>query len=352
MPKKRGHLRFGLATVSVEPQQAVEDGILAEKAGFDAIWVPDHIVDVNGDKLEPWTVLAAIAVQTKKVLLSPSVTDTQREHPSRTAHVATTLNHISKGRAIVGIGAGEAMNVVPYGLPWDEPAGRAARLEEAIRVIKLLYSSSREKMVSFKGSYYSLDRAFLSLRQYGPNPPPVYVGAMNARTTLELTGRLGDGWFCWFNTPETFRRKWKIVEESARRAGRDPGAIESCSHLLMALPRNAEERKAAMLGAKATLLMERRTLASMGYDLGEELLQYQNFTISKEYVASIMKAAADIPDEYVHRCMAVGTLEDVERLVGEFEKAGIKHLVVADFLAPATTKRTIRSLSKLIAAHR
>ena len=52
-------LKFGLAEVSVEPQQAVEDGVLAEKAGFDSIWIPDHIVDVNGDKMEPWTVLSA-----------------------------------------------------------------------------------------------------------------------------------------------------------------------------------------------------------------------------------------------------------------------------------------------------
>jgi phthiodiolone/phenolphthiodiolone dimycocerosates ketoreductase len=344
-------LKFGLAEVSVEPQQAVEDGVLAEKAGFDSIWVPDHIVDVNGDKLEPWTVLSAIAVQTKKVKLGPAVTDTQREHPSRTAHVATTLNHISKGRVLLGIGAGEAMNVVPYGLPWGEPSERAARLEEAVRVIKLLWASSREKMVSFSGDYYSLNKAFISLRQYKETPPPVYVGAMNATTTLELTGKMGEGWFCWFNTPETFARKWKIVSEAARAAGRDPRKIDTCSHLLMALPRNSEERASAMLGAKATLLMEKRTLASMGYEPRADFLQYQNFTITKEYVARIMKEASEIPDEYVHRCMAVGTLEDVERLVEQFAKAGIKHIVVADFLAPKTTKRTIQSLRKLIASH-
>jgi len=347
----QGRLRFGLAEISAEPQQAVEDGVLAEKAGFDSLWVPDHIVDVNGDKLEPWTVLSAVAAQTKKIKLGPAVTDTQRAHPSRTAHAATTLNHISKGRVLLGIGAGEAMNVVPFGLPWGEPAERAARLEEAVRVIKLLWSSSREKMVSFSGTYYSLNKAFISLRQYGAAPPPVYVGAMNARTTLELTGRMGEGWFCWFNTPETFTKKWKIVAEAARTAGRDPRKIDTCSHLMIALPRNSEERKSAMLGAKATLLMERRTLASMGYDVPADLLQYQNLTISKEYVAAIMERASEIPEEYVHRCMAVGTLEDVERLVEQFAKAGIKHIVIADHLAPKTTKRTIQSLRKLIASY-
>jgi phthiodiolone/phenolphthiodiolone dimycocerosates ketoreductase len=349
--ESRGHIKFGFAEISVEPAQAVEDGILAERAGFDSVWIPDHIVDVNGDKLEPWTVLSAIAVQTKKVKLGSAVTDTQRLHPSRTAHITTTLNHISKGRVLLGIGAGEAMNVVPYGLPWEEPAGRAARLEEAIKVMKLLWSSSREKTVTFSGDYYSLDKAFLSLRQYGSSHPPVYVGAMNARTTLELTGRLGEGWYSWFNTPETFVRKWKVVSESARAAGRDPRKIDTCSHLMIGLPRNSEERKSAMLGAKATLLMEKRTLASMGYQARADFLQYQNFTISKEYVASIMKEASEIPDEYVHRCMVVGTLEDVKAMVEQFSKAGIKHLVVADFLAPKSTKRTIQSLRKLIASY-
>jgi phthiodiolone/phenolphthiodiolone dimycocerosates ketoreductase len=347
----RGRVKFGLTEISVEPQQAVEEGILAEKAGFDSVWIPDHIVDVNGDKLEPWTVLSAIAVQTKKIKLGSAVTDTQRAHPSRTAHTVTNLNHISKGRVLLGIGAGEAMNVVPYGLPWEEPAGRAARLEEAIKVIKLLWSSTREQMVSFSGDYYSLDKAFISLRPYGSSPPPVYVGAMNAKTTLQMCGRLGEGWFSWFNTPETFVRKWKIVAEAARAAGRDPRKIDTASHLMIALPRNSEERRSAMLGAKSTLLMEKRTLASMGYDVQADFLQYQNFTITKEYVAGIMKAASEIPDEYVHRCMAIGTLDEVKALVEQFSKAGIKHMIVADFLAPKTTKKTIQSLQKLIASY-
>ncbi|MDA4114563.1 MAG: LLM class flavin-dependent oxidoreductase [Thaumarchaeota archaeon] len=351
MRDSRVRVRFGLTEISVEPQQAIEEGVLAEKAGFDSVWIPDHIVDVNGDKLEPWTVLSAVAVRTKKVKLGSAVADTQRVHPSRTAHIATTLNHISRGRVLLGIGAGEAMNVVPYGLPWEEPAGRAARLEEAIRVIKLLWSSTREEMVSFSGDYYTLDKAFISLRQYGSSPPPVYVGAMNAKTTLEISGRLGEGWFSWFNTPETFVRKWKVVSEAAKAAGRDPRRIDTCSHLMIALPRNSEERSSAMLGAKATLLMEKRTLASMGYEARADFLQYQNFTITKEYVAQIMKAASEIPDEFVHRCMAIGTLEEVKGLVDQFSKAGIRHMIVADFLAPKTTKRTIQSLKKLIASY-
>ncbi len=213
-------LKFGFAEISVDPLQAIEDGIRAERAGFDTLWIPDHATDVNGDKLEPWTVLSAIAVQTRKVRLASAVTDTQRSHPSRTAHATACLDVISRGRVVLGIGAGEAMNIIPFGLPWEEPAGRVARLEEAIRVIKLLWGSRREKAVDFDGRYYKLKDAFLSQAPHRRPHPPVFVGALGSRSMLEIAGRLGEGWFSWINTPETFSRRWKIVEETLEaRAG-------------------------------------------------------------------------------------------------------------------------------------
>ena len=90
-------LRFGLQNVSVDPFTAVELGTLVEKNGLDALWVPDHFVDINGDRLDAWTVLAAVAVRTKRITLGAAVTDTQRSHPSRTAHQVASLDQISRG---------------------------------------------------------------------------------------------------------------------------------------------------------------------------------------------------------------------------------------------------------------
>jgi phthiodiolone/phenolphthiodiolone dimycocerosates ketoreductase len=345
-------LKFGFVEVSVDPLQAVEDGIRAEKVGFDALWIPDHFTDVNGDKLEPWTVLSAIAVQTKKVRLASAVTDTQRSHPARTAHATACLDIISRGRVILGIGAGEAMNVVPFGLPWEEPAERAARLEEAVRVIKLLWGSRRENMVTFDGRYYKLNGAFLSQAPHRKPHPPIFVGALGSRSTLEIAGKLGDGWFSWFNTPETFKRRLKIVEEAARQAGRSRRDIEAASHVMMALPRNAKEMSAAMLGAKATLLMERRVLESLGYKAHLDFMHYQNFTISREYVAKIMEAATEIPDEYVHRVMAIGDVGDVEGKIDGLAKAGAEHIAIVDFLAPKTVKRTLERFRTMLRRYR
>jgi phthiodiolone/phenolphthiodiolone dimycocerosates ketoreductase len=344
--------KFGFIEVAVDPVQALEDGVAAEKAGFDSVWIPDHFTDVDGDKLEPWTCLSAIAAHTKKVELGSAVTDTQRTHPSRTAHATACLDAISHGRVILGIGAGEAMNVVPFGLPWDEPSGRAARLDEAVKVIKLLWASTRESQVSFSGKYYNLKDAFLSQHPTRTPHPPVYIGAMGSRRTLEIVGREGDGWFAWLNSPDLFRKRWKIIEEAAKAAGRSAKKIDAASHLMVALPRNADERRAAMLGAKTTLLMEKRTLESMGYTEHLKFLQYQNFTISKEYVKRLFDAAAEIPDEYVNKVMAVGSVDDIRAQIESMTKAGVKHLIVCDHLAPKSTKRTLEVFRKLIREYR
>jgi phthiodiolone/phenolphthiodiolone dimycocerosates ketoreductase len=344
--------RFGFIGVAVSPTQAVDDAVAAEKAGFDSAWIPDHFTDVDGDKLEPWTLLSAISARTKKILLGSSVTDTQRTHPSRTAHSTACLDSLSNGRVILGIGAGEAMNIVPFGLPWDEPAERFLRLQEAVRVIKLLWSSTRQERVNFDGKYYSLKDAFLSQQPSRKPHPPVYIGAMSSRRMLEFIGREGDGWFAWLNSIELFKKRWKIISDAARAAGRNPRQIDAASHLMVALPRNAEERNAAMLGGKTTLLMEKSTLESLGYTEHLKFLQYQNFTISNDYVKKIFAAASEIPDEYVHRTMAIGTADDIREQIERFTKAGVKHLVIADHLAPKTTKRTIEVFRKLMKEYR
>src|SRR5208337_5541635 len=110
--------------------------------------------------------LSAIAARTKKIRLGSGVTDTQRTHPTRTAHMVACLDALSKGRAILGIGAGEAMNIIPFGLSWESPDVRTKRMEEAIHVITLLWESSIDPQKTFSGTYYTLNQATLD------QPPP------------------------------------------------------------------------------------------------------------------------------------------------------------------------------------
>jgi alkanesulfonate monooxygenase SsuD/methylene tetrahydromethanopterin reductase-like flavin-dependent oxidoreductase (luciferase family) len=130
------------------------------------------------------------------------------------------------------------MNIVPFGLQWESPRERVARLAEAIQVIRALWSSSREKTASFDGQYYRLDNAFLSQAPKQKPCPPIYVGAMASKRALQVVGKLGDGWYAWFNTPDTFKKRWSIVKEAAKSVRRRAEQIEPASHLMVAFPRN------------------------------------------------------------------------------------------------------------------
>jgi phthiodiolone/phenolphthiodiolone dimycocerosates ketoreductase len=165
---------------------------VAERVRLDSYWVIDHLQGVvptgmwskdltpaarmvkNPDEFfDPFVVLGGVATKTRRLRLGTAVTDTVRLHPVTIARAALTLQHVSKGRFILGIGAGERENTEPYGLSL---AKSASRFEEALKVIRLLWSS--RDPFDFEGEFYKLKGAILSLRPYLKRPPPIWVAAM------------------------------------------------------------------------------------------------------------------------------------------------------------------------------
>ena len=338
-------LSFGFVDTAVDPICAVDYGVRAERTGFHILWVPDHFTDIDGDKVEPWTVLAIVGAKTKRIKLGSAVTDTQRSHPTRTAHAVACLDVLSRGRAILGIGAGEAMNIVPFGLPWDSPDDRVLRLDEAIRVIQLLWNSSRDERKNFSGRFYRLENAFLSLSPKRKPHPPIYVGAFSSKKTLEIAGRLGDGWYSWLNTPQTFKKRWAII----RMVRKSQSRIVPCSHLMVAFPRSNEEKRLALLGGKTLLLMERSVLKTLGYS--HQLPQYQHIATGRDDVNRIMNEAQKIPDEFVYRTMALDR-SSVDDRIEELSRVGVRHFAIADLLAPKTVRRTLTFFKGIIKRYR
>jgi len=344
-------LRFGYINGGVDPMSALEFGVFAERTGFDTLWVPDHFVDVDGDRLEPWAVLSATAVKTKRMTLASSVTDTQRTHPARTAHMVACVDAISGGRTILGIGSGEAMNIVPFGLPWDPPRQRVARLVEAIKVIRALWTSSRQDPTNFAGQFYRLTNAFLTQPPTQKPYPPIYVGAMASKSALQVVGRFGEGWYPWLNTPDTYRKRWSIIREAAESAGRSPEKIESVLHVMVAFPQNATEKRNALRAAKTCLILEKTILASLGYTSQTD--HYQNLTCpSKEEVTKTLEAAKAVPDDVAYRTMAIGGSDEVKEKIDELLKVGVRHFAILNLLGPRTARRTIGSFRKIIRDYR
>jgi phthiodiolone/phenolphthiodiolone dimycocerosates ketoreductase len=318
---------------SIGATEAIKFGLLAEKLGFDSLWITDHFIDTGGIKIEPWTVLGAIAAQTKKIQLGTAVTDPIRSHPAKTAHSVVTLDAISRGRIILGIGAGEAMNLIPFGLPFEDPTQRAERLCEAIQVIRSLWKSSGRKPVRFNGKFYHLKDAWLDVEIENAEPK-IYVGALGGRRLLEIAGRMGDGWIPWLNTPETYRERLSIIRGAMKKAARDPKEVDDAAWIYTVLTDDAKEKKRALDHTKKALLVEVHTLKLLGLDLGGKIrIPYQNLLVDQGTDNGLAELRSAVPDEIALQCIAAGSPREVAETIVSFEKAGATHALI-QFILP------------------
>lgn len=232
-------MRYGL---DVSQHQQTWDELLervrfAEDAGFDGAWVFDHFKPLYGDPggpcMEGWSLLAALAASTERVRLGALVTGVTYRHPSILAAQAASVDVISGGRLEFAIGAAWYQEEhVELGIDFPPTKERVERLEEALQVVRLLMT---EDGVTFEGRHYSLHGA-----TYNPKPlqdphPPIWVGASGERRTVPLAGRYADVWH-GFGSLDALRRRSRILDDSARAAGRDPRDILRATSLSISEP--------------------------------------------------------------------------------------------------------------------
>ena len=183
--------QFGYSISWSSFEEIISKSSLAEKFGFNTIWYHDHLmIPSNAPVLESFSLLTALAERTTKCKIGQTVVDTSRRHPATIAHSALTLNHISNGRAFVGIGTGEAMNLTPLKLSMEKPL---KKLRESLFIIKGIFNARKETPFSFSGDIFSAKDVFLNVDDKIISPPPIYVGAGGPKTR-EITGELADGW--------------------------------------------------------------------------------------------------------------------------------------------------------------
>ena len=200
----------------------------AEKAGFDSVHVMDHFYQLpsvgprTDPMLESYTVLAGIAARTKKLRIGALVTGVTYRNPAHLAKIVTTLDVVSSGRAILGIGA--AWNEDEhrgYGYDFPPVGERISRLEEAVQICRAMF---REEAPTFKGRYYRIQGALNFPRPVQPNGPPIMIGGGGEQRTLKLVAQYAD--MCnIFGDATTVRHKINVLEQHCQSVGRDPGTI-------------------------------------------------------------------------------------------------------------------------------
>ena len=202
---------------------------LDRETAFDSIWTIDHFVppgpgqDVTGPCMEGWTALAAAAELTERLRVGCLVTGVTYRHPSVLAKMAATVDQISNGRLEFGLGAAwhEGEHRV-YGIDFPSVKERSDRLEEAVQVIKLLFTA--EGPVDFEGAHYQLNQAPFSPKCVQQPHAPIFIGGGGEKRTLRTAARYGDAINVMGNL-DTVKQKIAVLEQHCAEIGRDPNEI-------------------------------------------------------------------------------------------------------------------------------
>jgi alkanesulfonate monooxygenase SsuD/methylene tetrahydromethanopterin reductase-like flavin-dependent oxidoreductase (luciferase family) len=206
---------------ATQPQRALDTAMLADELGFDLIGVQDH--PYQRRFFDTWTLLVAMAMRTKRVTVFPDVANLPLRPPAVLAKAAASLDILSGGRFELGLGAGGFWDAIKaMGGPVRTPGESVASLEEAIQIIRMMWSG--ERGLRFDGKFYQLAGV-----QSGPvptHPIGIWLGAYKPRM-LSLIGRMADGWVPSLGgvQPHDLTEGNKRIDEAATAAGRDPKSI-------------------------------------------------------------------------------------------------------------------------------
>jgi phthiodiolone/phenolphthiodiolone dimycocerosates ketoreductase len=332
---------------------------------YDSVWLPDHMVSLWPDSI--WTpeftdlattspsphrhldalaVAAAVAAQTRNVSIATCVVDTVRRHPAMLAQTALTIDHISKGRFILGLGSCELENTAPYGFDFAAPV---SRFEEAVKVIRMLWAS--EGPVDFEGRFYRLHHARMDTELHGGRAPPIWIGGSGPRM-LGIAGREADGWWPVSNfTPKTYADQLLQVRRSAEQAGRDPMSITTAFMIaaLIGEPEEIEEMvqaplvKAYLLQIRGDFLQARGFAHPMGPDW-KGIHDIDPSVLTRERVLEFL---AKVEPDAVLAAIPHGAPKTLARALQAYVDAGARVLKVIDYGPMAGAKYTAASAAKV-----
>jgi len=335
----RKSVRFGVVLpwlTSVD--EMLQFARASEEAEFDSLWTGDHLLHFPGRTVpEAWTLLTAVGMVTKRVLLGTCVTDPHRYHPAVLAQRLATIDQFSNGRVILGLGAGDAINLDPFGIEWNKPV---SKLVEYAKLVRRLWAG---ETFSYEGEFWKFKDAFLQIKP-ARSRIPVYLAA-NSPRTLKITGEIADGWLPLALNPEMYKNRLKVIEAAAKKVGRVPDDIDVGLLALISIADKAEDAYKALDRVKPVLVPE--VLEEAGYDIEfpKEFRSYSyiDWLPTKEYVEYLARYGKFVPTEAAIDFCIAGTTQDCMNKIDKFVKAGVKHFILLDV---GTDPRKLRELHR------
>jgi F420-dependent oxidoreductase-like protein len=225
-------------------ERIAETALAAEESGFDSFWVMDHYHQIwtvgppQLPMLEAYTLLAGVAARTSRISLGAMVTGVTYRNPAFLAKVVTTLDVVSSGRAILGIGAAwNEDESRAYGYEWPSVGERFERLEDALQICRLMFTQPKS---SFEGTRHRIDGAYNIPQPVQEGGPRILIGGGGEKKTLRLVARYADMWN-GFGSPDDIRHKLDVIGEHCREIGRDPSEIVTTRLGTLSVAESAED---------------------------------------------------------------------------------------------------------------
>jgi phthiodiolone/phenolphthiodiolone dimycocerosates ketoreductase len=347
---------------------------LFDTAGAASLWAIDHWMGLmplelwephrfaaarmarNPEQLfDPFPTLGALSQRTRRSLLGVGVSDAIRRHPAQLAQAGLTLHHLSRGRFVLGIGAGERESIEPYGLSYQ---GQASRLEEALYLIRLLWRS-RDRYVSHEGRFFRLDRAIMGLGPYRGTFPPIWVAAHRPRT-LRMAGRYGDGWYPTHQMePDEYAEAVAAIRRGAEEAGRSNRRFTPAYNMRVLFADSHDEAhrllEAPVLRFGALIVpAEVWSKAGATHPMGKGFRGVQDWVPSRLESAQVERWMDEVPFEVVHQAFDHGTWRQICARILSYRAVGLRHAVLSQLgplveprRAPASFRDSIRVIRAL-----
>lgn len=332
-------MKVGLYAAGTHPAVLAKRGAaLAERLELDSLWIADHMLGVfhptlwpemsigaaGGDPdacLDPWLLLATLA-EGASMPLGMGVTDTTRRTPADVARTALTMQQLAPAGFVLGVGAGEAENLLPFGLPFDRPV---ARTESFLAELRHLLDTGT--MPAGHG------RTGLPLAS-AAGPPRLWVAGHGPRM-LRLTGTYADGWFpAWAMTPDDYAARRDVVAAAADAAGRPHP--ESALYLVVVLAAS-RDAAAAMFDAEPlaklfALLADAETWRRHGLEhpSGPGCRGLVDLVVHDLDPDALRALAPRIPFELVEEVAFIGSPDELTAAIGPYAEAGAEHVVLAN----------------------
>ena len=327
-------MKFGIEFVPNMKYYELEYYVkLAEDSGFEYTWITDHYNNRN-----VYAMLTILALKTSRIKIGPGVTNPYHISPALTASAIATINELSNGRAVLGIGAGDKVTFDRIGIGWTKPL---KRMREAVEIIRSLHAG---KSVSYDGEIFKFNGARLDFKA---GNIPIYIGAQGPKM-LQLAAELGDGVLINASHPRDFESATENIDAGLDRAGKSREDFDVVAYASMSVDKDAEKAKnsakivvAFIVAGSPDVIFERHGISMDDVNKVREAL---NNAFTKGDWPGVGKA---VTDEMIECFSISGSPDMVIDRINELSKSGVTQVVAGSPIGP-DKKKSIQLIGREI----